>query len=60
MTNTNQLIIFIAILLFLGFISLMLYYHWLGDKLFKRLAEKFPKYYLEIGEPLYYGDALSN
>ena len=60
MNSSNKLTLLIAIFVFVGFAILTMYYYWLGDKLFKLLAARYPKYYKENGEPLYFSEPVSN
>ncbi len=60
MNNSDNPELIIVILVFVGFVALMMYYYWQGDKLFKLLAMRHPKYYKENGEPLYFGESLGN
>lgn len=60
MGETDTTTLFLVVLPFVCFIAVMAYYYWLGDKLFKRLAERHPKYYKEEGRPMYFADPLSN
>jgi hypothetical protein len=60
MGGDNNLIIFLAFSVFTCFVGFTLYYYWQGDKLFKLLADRHPKYYKANKEPMYFSDPLSN
>jgi hypothetical protein len=60
MNDSDKLLLSVALPVFAGFISITMYYYWHGDKLFRLLASRYPKYYKDNKKPMYFSDPLSN
>jgi hypothetical protein len=41
-------------------VAAIMYYYWLGDKMFRYLEVHHPKYYKKCDMPLYFSDIVSN